>query len=399
VKKRPVRIALLATVVEFGGSEKVILSLLDNINTELFDVVPIIYTRSDQTNNRFISRLEQMKKKYYFISVNKYKFKYLNPIINIVETYNILKTNQFDLLHTHGYRADVLGSITGKITGLSLISTCHGFIANDTNLTLYNMIDRIILRSFNKIITVSKGIKDDLIKSGIHESHITVLQNAVSGHYSNELFSQNRQSKRKLLKIDGKDFVIGYVGRLSEEKGIKYLIEAGSLLLNESMPIRLLIIGEGPQKKEMEGLVKKANIGDNITFVGFQSEIEEWLPAMDVFVLPSLTEGTPMSLLEAMAYGIPVVASAVGGVPQVIDSEQNGILVPPGKPQDIKDAIRFLYMNEDLRKSFSSEAQNKIKLNYNVEDWTRKIEAEYLKIKMPAEWQAELAKPGGSKTS
>lgn len=399
MKKRPVRIALLATVVEFGGSEKVILSLLDNINTELFDVVPIIYTRSDQTNNRFISRLEQMKKKYYFISVNKYKFKYLNPIINIVETYNILKTNQFDLLHTHGYRADVLGSITGKITGLSLISTCHGFIANDTNLTLYNMIDRIILRSFNKIITVSKGIKDDLIKSGIHESHITVLQNAVSGHYSNELFSQNRQSKRKLVKIDGKDFVIGYLGRLSEEKGIKYLIEAGSLLLNESMPIRLLIIGEGPQKKEMEGLVKKANIGDNITFVGFQSEIEEWLPAMDVFVLPSLTEGTPMSLLEAMAYGIPVVASAVGGVPQVIDSEQNGILVPPGKPQDIKDAIRFLYMNEDLRKSFSSEAQNKIKLNYNVEDWTRKIEAEYLKIKMPAEWQAELAKPGGSKTS
>jgi glycosyltransferase involved in cell wall biosynthesis len=383
VKKRPVRIALLATVVEFGGSEKVILSLLENINTELFDVVPIIYTRSDQTNNRFISRLEQMKKKYYFISVNKYKFKYLNPIINIVETYNILKKNQFDLLHTHGYRADVLGSITGKITGLSLISTCHGFIANDSNLTLYNMIDRIILRSFNKIIAVSKGIKDDLIKSGIHESHITVLQNAVSGHHSSELFSQNRQSKRKLVKIDGKDFVIGYLGRLSEEKGINYLIEAGSLLFNEGMPIRLLIIGEGPQRKEMEDLVKKTNIGDNITFVGFQSEIEEWLPAIDVFVLPSLTEGTPMALLEAMAYGIPVVASTVGGIPYIIDSGKNGILVSPGNPQDIKDAISLLYRNEDLRNTFSREAQNKIKSNYNVEDWTRKMEAEYLNMKMP----------------
>jgi glycosyltransferase involved in cell wall biosynthesis len=152
-------------------------------------------------------------------------------------------------------------------------------------------------------------------------------------------------------------------------------------MLNQAgIPVKVLMIGEGPERKELEVLAAEEKAEQKIIFTGFQNEIESWLPAMDFFVLPSLTEGTPMALLEAMACGIPVVASAVGGVPQVIDSGKNGMLVTPGKPEEIKDAISLLYKNEALRNDISREAKETIRLRYNVEDWIGKLEAEYLKI-------------------
>jgi glycosyltransferase involved in cell wall biosynthesis len=379
-KKKPLKIAVLATVTDFGGAERVVLSLIEHIKNDQFDLVPIIFTVPNCTDNIFFKHLDRAGKKYYKIYVNDYKIKYLNPVANIFETYRLLKKNKFDLIHTHGYRADVLGIFLAGLLGLPAISTCHGFISNDLQLTLYNRLDRFILRFARKIIVVSQAIKSYLIKSGIREANVTMIQNAVNGSYSVESHTQNKKAKREYCGMTEDDFVVGYVGRLSEEKGVSYLIEAIAILNKSGMPTKLLIIGEGPQRKELADLVKKANIEEKVIFTGFQNDIECWLPAMDVFTLPSLTEGTPMSLLEAMACGIPVVASAVGGVPQVIDSGKNGILVSPGKPAEINDAIHLLYKNKDLRNGLSKEAQKTIKLKYDVEDWINKIESEYLKV-------------------
>ena len=371
---------MLATVTDFGGAEKVVLSLIKNINCDLFELVPIIFTKPSLINNIFSKELDKTSKRYHTIFVNSYKIKYLNPLVNIIETYKLLKKDNLNLIHTHGYRADVIGISLAKLMGLPVVSTCHGFISNDINLALYNKLDRFVLRFAHKIIAVSIGIKNDLIRSGINESHLLMIQNAVEVNSNLELFIQNRRNKRQEYNLTEKEFVIGYIGRLSEEKGVKYLIEATSMLNDLNRFIRVLIIGEGPQKKELEDLVKKVNMEDKIFFVGFQSDIENWLPAIDVFVLPSLTEGTPMSLLEAMANGIPVVASAVGGVPQVVDSGKNGILVAPGKPEEIVDAVNRLYQDETLRKTVHEEGKKTIELKFNASKWIKQIEAEYLKI-------------------
>ena len=376
----PLKISVLATVTDFGGAEKVVLSLIKNITCELFELVPIIFTKPSLINNIFSKELDKTSKRYHTIFVNSYKIKYLNPLVNIIETYKLLKKDNLNLIHTHGYRADVIGISLAKLMGLPVVSTCHGFISNDINLALYNKLDRFVLRFAHKIIAVSIGIKNDLIRSGINESHLLMIQNAVEVNSNLELFIQNRRNKRQEYNLTEKEFVIGYIGRLSEEKGVKYLIEATSMLNDLNRFIRVLIIGEGPQKKELEDLVKKVNMEDKIFFVGFQSDIENWLPAIDVFVLPSLTEGTPMSLLEAMANGIPVVASAVGGVPQVVDSGKNGILVAPGKPEEIVDAVNRLYQDETLRKTVHEEGKKTIELKFNASKWIKQIEAEYLKI-------------------
>jgi glycosyltransferase involved in cell wall biosynthesis len=329
-------------------------------------------------DNVFFERLDKTGKKYYKVHVNNYKLKYLNPIVNMVETFKLFRKHKFDLIHTHGYRADVLGIFLSRLMDMPVISTCHGYISNDLYLALYNTLDRFMLRFAQKIIAVSNDIKNDLIRNGVKEARIRVVQNAVNGSYVNDSFARNRQAMRLKFRVGEKEFVIGYVGRLSEEKGVRYLIEAVSLLNNSDTPVKLIILGAGPQRKELEDLVKKVNIENDVIFAGFQGEVEKWLPAMDLFVLPSLTEGTPMSLLEAMASGLPVVASAVGGVPQVIDSGKNGILVSPGNPDEIRDAVLLLYNDKDLRDRLSKEAQKTIKMRYDVKDWISKIETEYL---------------------
>lgn len=293
---------------------------------------------------------------------------------------SFLMKGRFDLLHTHGYFADIVGLTTAKFLRIPTISTCHGFIANDARLKFYNMLDRIALRLSDRIITVSEEIRNDLLKYGIKEARIKVILNAVQTDIKKEVLFQNRQEKRQFYNFSEKDFVLGYIGRLSEEKGAKYLLEAASMLKKSGLPVKVLIIGDGPSKKELADAVKETRIESDIVFAGFRNDVEGWIPALDVFVLPSLTEGAPMSLLEAMACMIPVVASAVGGVPQIIDSEKEGILVSPGKPEEIATGITTLYNNDSLRENFVRAAYKKVKSNFDIKEWTKKIEAEYLKV-------------------
>ncbi len=273
-----------------------------------------------------------------------------------------------------------MGIVSAKILGIPIISTCHGFIENDRKLFWYNKLDRFALRFFNRIIAVSDEISEYLQQTGVKKVLIKVIPNGVKTEIDHAFSLQNKKAKRALFNIREKDFVLGYIGRLSQEKGIEYLIHASSMLEKAIIPIKILLIGDGPQKETLKALAKENGLGTKVFFPGFQSDIEEWIPALDVFILPSFTEGTPMSLLEAMAYGIPVVASAVGGVPKIIDSGKTGILVSPGRPKEIRDNIVRLYDNPSLRNKIGKAGQQKVKEEFDVESWARQIEAEYISL-------------------
>jgi len=173
------------------------------------------------------------------------------------------------------------------------------------------------------------------------------------------------------------EYIVGYVGRLSEEKGLQYLIEAGLLLKGQGEAFKILIIGDGSKRKELEDLAKGKGLENEIIFTGFQNDVEKWLPALDVFVLPSLTEGTPMALLEAMSAGIPPIASAVGGIPKVVEDGVNGFLVAPGDFRMISEKVMALKKNPDHRKRMASESVKLIKNRFGLHEWSRQIEAQY----------------------
>jgi len=380
--EKMIKIAYVFTPIEFGGAEKVNLTFLRNVDRTRFEIQPIVLIRPWEENN-VVNELEKEKYIIHKIPVAIRPRNSGRDYIRIIRCFRMLKnsiltSNFFDLVHSHGYFADIIGVSAAKVLKIPHISTCHGFISNDRNLALYNSIDRLLLCFSDKIIAVSEQIKDDLERSGIIKSKISVIQNAVQTIHKAENYEENRRKKRLALAIKDEEFIVGYVGRLSDEKGVQYLIEAGMLLMETGMPCKILIIGDGPKRKELEDMVKMKGLEDNIIFTGFQTNIEEWMSLLDIFVLPSLTEGTPMALLEAMAFGLPVVASDVGGIPEIIDSGENGILVPAANPDKIEEAISTICKDNYFRTKLSEMAKKTIRSKFNINEWVNKIESVYV---------------------
>jgi glycosyltransferase involved in cell wall biosynthesis len=378
VVEKKIRVAFMLTPVEFGGAERVCMTLLKNINRERFDVVPILLTRPWERENMFV---RDLRKEGYDCCEVPESLREAGDYLRVARCYKLvwrlLKNHGFDLLHTNGYFADIVGIPVARLNGLPSMSTCHGYISNTWNLQLYNVMDRLVLKLATRVLAVSEGIKQTLLHSGLSPSRVRVIVNAVDFPKSNGSGHTSRDAKRASHGVNREDFIVGYVGRLSREKGLIHLFAACAQLSRNGVPLRVLIVGDGPQRNELENLSLELGLGDRVLFTGFQEDIAEWILCMDVFILPSLTEGTPIALLEAMAYGIPAIASAVGGVPQVIKHGETGILVSPGRAEEISNAILALFEDPAARQKLAQNALMAVKTRYSIEQWIGRIEMEY----------------------
>lgn len=372
------RIAYVMTPITFGGGERVNLNFLKNVDRERYDIEPIMFLRPWEPENYFKNEVDKMGFHCFTIPVAKSNRRdYFRIGRCFIKLLDLVKSRSYDLLHTHGYQADLLGALVSKICKIPIISTCHGFIYDGKNLFIYNSLDCLVLRYFDRIITVSAPLRNELITKRISQDKIKVIENTPEVNNGHQNITRIRNQLRKEIGVESNAVLLGFIGRLSAEKGIVHLLKAVSILRESFQTIRLVIIGAGPQGNELKAIVDRYGLSSIVLFVGFQNNISEWLAAIDIFILPSLTEGTPMVLLEAMAQGVPCIASAVGGIPLVIHSEVDGILVAPGNPGEIVEAIRNLLKDETKRNLISSNAKQKIKRNYRIREWTEKIEMEY----------------------
>jgi glycosyltransferase involved in cell wall biosynthesis len=379
--KKCKNIAYILTPVEFGGAERVSLSFLLNYQPKNKIVVPFILCRPWEKDNLFINELVRAGIKHYKIPTRLKPRGQGRDIFRVPRSamliYREIKTGNYDLIHTNGYFADIVGLIAAKLLKIPIVSTSHGFISNSWKYRLYNFLDVLSFRNLDKVIAVSDKLKQELVQKGVKKEKIKVIQNCVLVNDDIEEKQKCRSNIRKLYKIKKNEILIGYIGRLSVEKGLKYLIESLAILKTMSKPLRLIIIGDGPQYQELENMVGEKNLKNKIIFAGFQKDVVKIIPAFDIFILPSLTEGTSMALLEAMASGVPVVATAVGGTPNVIRSHKNGILVPPESPEDIANAIKKLVESENLREKLSKTALQTIKYNFSAVQWLKEIDFLY----------------------
>jgi len=380
------KIAYILTPVDYGGSEKVNLTFLKNVDRERFDIRPILLVRPWEKDNFFQTKIQELHYSFHDIPVAVKKRSegkdYFRIIRCIYALYKILSAEKFHIVHSHGYFADIIGIIVSRILKIPHIATCHGFISNDIILKIYNKIDKLSLRFCNRVIAVTDEIRKELIHNGIKESKVITIRNATDNISSTTDIFMVKTEKKRLLNVRENYFIIGYVGRLSKEKGIKYLINAGKILKERIKYFKILIIGSGPERENLETISLKLGLKENITFTGFLSDVEQWIQTLDVLVLPSLTEGTPLALLEAMSCAIPVVATNVGGVPEIIESGKNGILVEPRNAKELADAICMLQKDELLRLKLGKEAQVTVQNQYGVQNWIKRIEDEYLRIAM-----------------
>jgi len=383
--KQKIKIAYVLTPIDFGGLEKVSLNFLKNFNLNKFDIVPILLIRPWEDRNFFLQEIQNHKIRYHTIPVAIKPLDkgrdYLRIIRSFFLLFSILRKGDFDILHTNGYFADIIGGIAAKMIQIPHVSTCHGFIENDFKLRLYNLLDIFVLRFADRIISVADSIKDKLIHKGINGDKISIIQNAIIVPTLTDVeINEQRISARKQYDINQDEIFVGYVGRLSKEKGLKYLLEAGIKLRSQGLLIKIIFIGDEPERNTLEASACKNGILQQVIFTGFQKNAIKLLPAIDLFILPSLTEGTPMALLEAMSFGIPPIASRVGGIPKVITSGKNGVLVTPENSTQIAESILKLSEDNDYYMKLSRGAKNCINEKYNLIGKVDSMESIYLSL-------------------
>lgn len=372
------RVAYVVTPITFGGAEKVSLNFLRTVNRDRFDIRPILLVRPWEEEPYFAREINKLGYQYETIPVARNKSVDPLRVPRVARRlYATLKQGAFDLVHTHGYFADICGLPAARVLGLRNLTTCHGFIKNNFKLRTYNHLDKHAIKLSQKVIAVSDGVRSDLVHSGIKDSRIVVIPNAVPLPACDTEKRALRKVKRNSLGIGPRDYVVGFTGRLSREKGVNYLIDAVSSLHVAGHPVKLLIIGDGPEKEVLEQMARDRGLGSSVLFAGFQTDIGAWLSACDVLSLPSITEGTPLSILEAMSMGVPVIASAVGGVPDVVREGVNGFLVEPGNVDGISNKTSLLMQNKELARKIIAEGIRTINANYGISRWCERIEQLY----------------------
>jgi glycosyltransferase involved in cell wall biosynthesis len=269
--------------------------------------------------------------------------------------------NGIDIIHAHGYREDFYTLMAR--TGKKLCATNHLWKRTDITLMLYAYIDSIAISQFDHIIAVSHPIYHDMVNSlFIRRRKLSIISNGVD---INKYKPGGSTSLFFDMPILNGKLVTTSISSLTTEKGHAYLLNALAAIKQDVANIHVLIVGDGPERENIEHLIAKLNLTDIVTLLGRRSDIGNILAATDVFVLPSLNEGLPMSLLEAMACGKPSIATYVGDINKCIVDQQSGILVKPKDSDALSGAIKTLYSDSKLRDKLGSAAASLIQRNFS----------------------------------
>jgi glycosyltransferase involved in cell wall biosynthesis len=262
------------------------------------------------------------------------------------------------LIHAHDYKTNLLSVLLGKWHRVPAVTTVHGYVTRTAKLNRYYAIDRWSLKRMQHVIAVSEDIFAQVRRMGVRADRCSLIHNAIDSDTFRPRQAKHDAKERLMLPSDR--LVVGAVGRLSAEKGFDILIRAADRLLDEGVPLQLLIVGEGPARTELERQISKCRHSEQIRLLGHCRDVMTIYEAMDAFVLSSLREGLPNALLEAMAMQTPVVATRIAGVPRVIADGESGLLVPPGNEQTLVDAMRRLLTDERLRERMGAAGRKRM---------------------------------------
>ena len=287
-----------------------------------------------------------------------------------LELRRLVRRGRFDLVHAHIYASAAASALATLGTGVPLVVTEHtegawqGWQAR--------LVSRLVYRRARRVISVSGPIRDRLLRrDGVPPEKISVIPNAVipnPGRLQRSSAPPDVSDERPL---------VGTVARLQPEKGITTLLKAASSVCAEVPDARFLVVGDGPLRGELLALARSLGLSDRVRFLGHRSDAREIVGALDVLVVPSLTEGAPLIVLEAMASGVPVVASAVGGIPDQVRHAKEGLLVEPGDPGALGEALVDLLRDPARARRLGEAGLRRTEREFGHETMVRRVQAVY----------------------
>lgn len=287
----------------------------------------------------------------------------------------ICRQEKVKIWHAHDYKSDALGLLLRMFYPMRLVTTVHGWVEKTRRTPIYYFVDRLCLPRYEAVVCVSDDLYKQCLAYGVPRKRCFLIENAIDTvEYARKLSLADAKNR---LSIPLDRLVIGGMGRLSAEKGFDLLIRAVDQLLKTGLNVELLIAGEGNEKESLQNLISQLGLEDRIRLLGYRTDTKELFQAMDVFALSSFREGLPNVVLEAMALEVPIAATRVAGMPRLIQSGENGLLIEPGSVEQLAGALASLIRDAGLRQRLAAAARQTIEKNHNFRIRMDKIAALY----------------------
>jgi len=288
-----------------------------------------------------------------------------------------LVENRIQLFQTHSYKANVIGALLSsrlRQKAVRWVAYLHGTTNENLKIGLYYALERWAVRRADGVIPVSEAIARGLrTPPGRSRARLNVIQNALLPEEGDNPLTRERIRREWGVSKDA--IVIGVVGRLSREKGQEIFIEALARLKDPM--VWGILVGEGPDEMALRSKVEILGLSGRVRFLGYQSDMTAIYAGMDLAVIPSLSEGIPNVALEAMGRGIPLIASAVGGLPDMVTHEESGFLVPSGNADALSESMRVLIRHPDERRRIGDRGRSEAEARFSLEGRMKKIAAFY----------------------
>jgi glycosyltransferase involved in cell wall biosynthesis len=370
------RVKLLFVIdnLEFGGGERVFTQLINGLSSEHYEIC----LASNPGRDLYQSLIN---KEVCCIPLDFSKR--VNPSL-IFKLIKIIKDKKIDIVHGQGARAEFYARIAARLAGgTKYVSTIampvEGYDIGLLRKSIYFVLDRATERYVDRFIVVSDVLENTLIiKHHIPPEKVTKIYNGIEiAHYDSKTTASHRIRIRDGLGVNKDDILLGALGRMVWQKGFEFLIKCIQDVVKAHREIKVIIVGEGLLKKDLENLCRQLKVEDKTIFAGFRSDIKEILSAVDIVVIPSLLEGFPMLTLEAMAMAKPIVATRIDGITEQITDGVEGILVPPREPIALAAAINRIIENKEFARSLGLAARKRVEKEFTVEKMINETENVY----------------------
>ena len=367
MNSHPLKILQFICSTGFYGAEGWVLALANNSDPQEAEHHLAVTRECGTDELELTRRYRQLALPVHeLIMSGRFDLRVVRSLIQLIKRHNI------DVLHTHGYKSDLLGLIAARIAGISCVSTPHGFEnSQDWKLRSYIWLGCRAFRYFDKVVPLSSELLDDIRRLSVPEQRIDYIANGVD---LKPLEPYQLSRAQQVNALQQRAPVIGYIGQLIERKNVNDILSAYAVLQEAIPELRLVIVGDGESREALERQVSEMECRQQVEFTGFVSDPLAHLQGFDLFVMTSTLEGIPRCLMESMAMGVPVVAYDIPGVDQLVRNASTGLLAPFGDVESLTLACKKVLNDSALAQTLSEAGRRHVADGFSA----RRMADEYL---------------------